>query len=151
MKRIDWLGIALSILFVVLLLLALSWGGVKYAWDSAHVIGCFVASGVSLILLGVVEGYVAKEPVSVFFFLPNIVERWLSQMPWIKYANFILVVQLIPFAVLLNPAVSIIYLFTFFVAFGFIGTLYFGPVIFQSVYGADSTTSGLRLLPYMVN
>lgn len=30
-KRIDWLGIALSILFVVLLLLALSWGGVKYA------------------------------------------------------------------------------------------------------------------------
>jgi hypothetical protein len=32
MKRIDWLGIALSILFVVLLLLALSWGGVKYAY-----------------------------------------------------------------------------------------------------------------------
>ncbi|KAI8583459.1 hypothetical protein K450DRAFT_169716 [Umbelopsis ramanniana AG] len=120
MKRIDWLGIAFSILFVVLLLLALSWGGVKYAWNSPHVIACFVASGVSLIILGFVEGYVAKEP-------------------------------LIPFPVLLNPAIAIIYIFTFFVAFGFIGTLYFGPVIFQSVYGADSTTSGLRLLPYMVN
>lgn len=67
MKRIDWLGIALSILFVVLLLLALSWGGVKYDWNSAHVIACFVASGISLILLGFVEGYVAKEPVSIFF------------------------------------------------------------------------------------
>jgi hypothetical protein len=65
-KRIDWLGIAFSILFVVLLLLAMSWGGVKYAWNSAHVIACFVASGVSLILLGFVEGYVAKEPVSFF-------------------------------------------------------------------------------------
>ena len=149
-KRIDWLGIALSILFVVLLLLALSWGGVKYDWNSSHVIGCFVASGISLILLGFVEGYVAKEPVS-FFFLPSNVEGWLSPTPWITCANIILVVQLIPFAVLLNPSVSIIYVFTFFVAFGFIGTLYFGPVIFQSVYGADSTTSGLRLLPYMVN
>ncbi|KAG2172481.1 hypothetical protein INT44_006654 [Umbelopsis vinacea] len=118
-KRIDWLGIAFSILFVVLLLLALSWGGVKYAWNSPHVIACFVASGVSLILLVFIEGWVAKEP-------------------------------LIPFPVILNPAVAIIYIFTFFVAFGFIGTLYFGPVIFQSVYGADSTTSGLRLLPYMV-
>jgi Fungal trichothecene efflux pump (TRI12) len=65
-KRIDWLGIAFSILFVVLLLLALSWGGVKYAWNSPHVIACFVASGVSLIILGFVEGYVAKEPVSLF-------------------------------------------------------------------------------------
>ncbi|KAI9287669.1 major facilitator superfamily domain-containing protein [Umbelopsis sp. AD052] len=118
-KRIDWLGIAFSILFVVLLLLALSWGGVKYAWNSPHVIACFVASGVSFILLIFIEGWVAKEP-------------------------------LIPFPVILNPAVAIIYIFTFFVAFGFIGTLYFGPVIFQSVYGADSTTSGLRLLPYMV-
>lgn len=37
------------------------------------------------------------------------------------------------------------------VAFGFIGAIYFGPVMFQSVYLADSTGSGIRLLPYMVN
>ncbi|GAB5589437.1 hypothetical protein Unana1_04337 [Umbelopsis nana] len=118
-KRIDWLGIALSILFVVLLLLALSWGGVKYAWDSPHVIGTFVGAGVSLVLLGFIEGWVAKEP-------------------------------LIPFQVLFNPAVALIYVFTFAVAFGFIGAIYFGPVMFQAVYGADSTASGIRLLPYMI-
>ncbi|CAM0136751.1 unnamed protein product [Umbelopsis sp. WA50703] len=36
------------------------------------------------------------------------------------------------------------------VAFGFIGAIYFGPVMFQAVYLADSTGSGVRLLPYMV-
>ncbi|KAJ2960511.1 hypothetical protein NQZ79_g4129 [Umbelopsis isabellina] len=118
-KRIDWLGIALSILFVVLLLLALSWGGVKYAWGSPHIIGTFIGSGVSLLLLGFVEGKVAKEP-------------------------------LIPLPVLFNPSVAIIYTFTFMVAFGFIGAIYFGPVMFQAVYLADSTGSGVRLLPYMV-
>lgn len=32
----------------------------------------------------------------------------------------------------------------------FIGTLYFGPVYYQSVFGADSTQSGIRLIPFMV-
>jgi hypothetical protein len=34
--------------------------------------------------------------------------------------------------------------------FGFIGTLYFGPIYFQAVFGANSTESGVRLIPYMV-
>lgn len=45
---------------------------------------------------------------------------------------------------------ALIFVFTFAVAFGFIGAIYFGPVMFQAVYGADSTASGVRLLPYMV-
>lgn len=32
----------------------------------------------------------------------------------------------------------------------FIGTLYFGPVYYQAVFGANSTQSGLRLIPFMV-
>lgn len=35
-----------------------------YSWGSGHAIGSFVASGVSLVLLIIVEGWVAKEPVS---------------------------------------------------------------------------------------
>lgn len=31
----------------------------------------------------------------------------------------------------------------------FIGTLYFGPILFQAVFGADSTGSGIRLIPFM--
>lgn len=33
--------------------------------------------------------------------------------------------------------------------FSFIGTLYFGPILFQAVFGASSTSSGIRLIPYM--
>lgn len=32
----------------------------------------------------------------------------------------------------------------------FIGTLYFGPVYYQAVFGVNSTESGLRLIPFMV-
>lgn len=32
----------------------------------------------------------------------------------------------------------------------FTGTLYFGPIYFQSVFGASSTESGIRLIPFMV-
>lgn len=35
-----------------------------YSWGSGHAIGSFVAAGVSLVLLIIVEGWVAKEPVS---------------------------------------------------------------------------------------
>lgn len=31
----------------------------------------------------------------------------------------------------------------------FMGTLYFGPVLFQSVFGASTIESGVRLIPYM--
>lgn len=31
----------------------------------------------------------------------------------------------------------------------FIGTLYFGPILFQSVFGASSSESGIRLIPFM--
>lgn len=33
---------------------------------------------------------------------------------------------------------------------GFIGVLYFGPIMYQAVFDASSTESGIRLIPYMV-
>lgn len=64
LKRIDYIGTLLEVAMVVVLLLALNWGGEKYAWNSAPIIGCFVASAVCLIAFCVVEGWVAIEPVS---------------------------------------------------------------------------------------
>ncbi|KAG0165272.1 hypothetical protein DFQ30_008692 [Apophysomyces sp. BC1015] len=57
---------------------------------------------------------------------------------------------LIPPEVILNPAVIVIYCYTACLGLGFIGTLYFGPIYFQSVFGADSTQSGTRLIPFMI-
>ncbi|KAG2235407.1 major facilitator superfamily domain-containing protein [Thamnidium elegans] len=57
---------------------------------------------------------------------------------------------LLPARVLLNPPVTIVYGYMMCLGLTFIGTLYFGPVYYQSVFGADSTQSGLRLIPFMV-
>ncbi|CDH51089.1 family drug resistance transporter [Lichtheimia corymbifera JMRC:FSU:9682] len=117
LRRIDWLGTVFVIGFVCCILLALSWGQ-SYGWGSGHAIGSFVAAGVSLVLLIIVEGWVAKEP-------------------------------LFPRDVILNPAVVLFYLYIICLGFCFIGTLYYGPILYQSVFGADSMGSGVRLVPYM--
>lgn len=59
---IDYPGVILLILGVVPLMLALSWGGVEYAWGSAQIIGMFIFSGVALALLLWVESR-SKEPI----------------------------------------------------------------------------------------
>ncbi|KAI9320221.1 major facilitator superfamily domain-containing protein [Dichotomocladium elegans] len=116
-KRIDIAGTFLLIAFVCCLLLGLCWGRI-YGWSSGHAIGPFVAAGVSLIVLGIVESKFAKEPV-------------------------------IPLELLGNPAVSIFYLYVFCFGLGFVATLYYSPILYQSVFGADSIDSGVRLVPYM--
>lgn len=57
---------------------------------------------------------------------------------------------LLPASVMLNPDVIIVYSYMFCLGLTFIGTLYFGPVLFQSVFGANSSESGIRLIPFMV-
>jgi EmrB/QacA subfamily drug resistance transporter len=60
--RIDYLGGALLILTILPLLLALSWGGVQYAWGSVQVAGLLVFSGVMATAFLVVETR-ALEPI----------------------------------------------------------------------------------------
>lgn len=55
-----------------------------------------------------------------------------------------------PGRVILNPSVTIVYAYMMCLGLTFIGTLYFGPIYYQAVFGADSTQSGLRLIPFMV-
>lgn len=47
--RIDWLGALTMSGTVIPFLLALIWGGSKYAWDSAEILGLFAASAVMLV------------------------------------------------------------------------------------------------------
>jgi EmrB/QacA subfamily drug resistance transporter len=61
-RHIDFLGSGLLILGVVPMLLALSWGGNSYAWDSPIIIGLFVFSAVMLVVFGLVESR-AIEPI----------------------------------------------------------------------------------------
>ena len=47
--RIDYAGVTTLILTVVPIMLALSWGGAQYPWDSLLIIGLFVFSAVMLL------------------------------------------------------------------------------------------------------
>jgi predicted MFS family arabinose efflux permease len=59
---IDYLGAALIVSGVSSLLLALVWGGDRYAWGSGPIVGLFVAAGVILALFVWWEGR-ATEPI----------------------------------------------------------------------------------------
>src|ERR1700741_3273790 len=66
--RIDVLGAALVLTAFVPLLLALSWGGNQYAWESPRVLGLFAVTAVSLVLFVLVERSVPEPilPLSLF-------------------------------------------------------------------------------------
>ncbi|WP_448575165.1 MDR family MFS transporter [Thermomicrobium sp.] len=60
--RIDYLGAALLVTGVTPLLLAFSWAGTEYPWDSPPIIGLFAASALSLVLFVAAE-LRAPEPI----------------------------------------------------------------------------------------
>lgn len=64
--KVDVIGALLLFAAFVPLLLALSWGGHQYAWNSQLVLGLFAVTAVSLVLFGVAERY-ASEPILPLF------------------------------------------------------------------------------------
>lgn len=60
--RIDYPGLVTLVLTVVSLMLALSWAGTEYAWDSPPIIGMFAFAGLMLLIFILIE-HRASEPV----------------------------------------------------------------------------------------
>lgn len=60
--EIDYLGAVLVVLTAATALLALTLGGTHYAWDSAHIVGLFAVSALSLAIFIWVEAR-AREPI----------------------------------------------------------------------------------------
>jgi EmrB/QacA subfamily drug resistance transporter len=67
---VDYAGITTLIFFVVSLMLALSWAGVEYAWDSTQIMVLFDFSALMLLLFVIVEMR-AKEPILPLWILRN--------------------------------------------------------------------------------
>jgi EmrB/QacA subfamily drug resistance transporter len=70
---IDYPGVALLILFVVPMLLALSWGGVEYPWGSTEIIGMFIFTAVAFTFFIFVERHSREPIVSLSLFKNRIV------------------------------------------------------------------------------
>src|ERR1700716_1309213 len=67
-RRIDFLGAATLVAGVVPLLLALSWGGNDYPWNSPVIVGLFTVAAVMLIIFIQIERHAAEPiiPLSLF-------------------------------------------------------------------------------------
>ncbi|KAG0003803.1 hypothetical protein BGZ80_007277 [Entomortierella chlamydospora] len=63
LRRIDYVGAILLMVAVILILLPLSWGGNKYAWDSGIVIGLLCAGFAVGGIFVLAEWKIAKEPI----------------------------------------------------------------------------------------
>lgn len=62
LKRIDWLGNAILMSSVVAVLIALTWGGTLYTWDSWHVLVPLLVGAAGMVLFFVHQKYYATEP-----------------------------------------------------------------------------------------
>ncbi|KAI8320243.1 MFS general substrate transporter [Martensiomyces pterosporus] len=63
LRRIDFVGSLISLLSIVLILLALSWGGREYPWGSARVICCIVLGYLVAALFVFYESRYPMEPI----------------------------------------------------------------------------------------
>jgi hypothetical protein len=64
LKRIlelDLLGASILIPAIIMLLLAVQWGGSTYAWNSSRIIGLFVGAGIMLIMFGVSQWWLGED------------------------------------------------------------------------------------------
>ncbi|KAE8552715.1 hypothetical protein EYB25_004094 [Talaromyces marneffei] len=68
-RKLDIMGFFLFAPAAIQVFLALEWGGSKYAWNSATIIGLFCGSGATIILFGVWEYYQGDNAMAPFSIL----------------------------------------------------------------------------------
>ena len=93
--RIDYGGVVTMTLFVATLILALTWGGVDYAWGSAMIIGMLAFSVVMLVLFILNESR-AQEPIIPLTLFKNRVMVVSAIVSLFMGASFFPVVNFIP-------------------------------------------------------
>lgn len=57
LRQFDWCGTLAFVPSILCLLLALQWGGSKYAWNNARIIVLFILFGILLILFALIQKY----------------------------------------------------------------------------------------------
>lgn len=63
LKQLDYAGSALTLVWAILILLGLSWGGKTFPWDSAAVLSCLILGIVLLAFFVYVEAKWVKLPI----------------------------------------------------------------------------------------
>ncbi|KAI8982712.1 iron permease [Trametes punicea] len=71
LARIDWLGNLIIIAGTTLALLALTWGGIRFPWSSAHVLAPLIIGLILILVFFIYENFVPKEPTTPLDILQN--------------------------------------------------------------------------------
>lgn len=122
-REIDYIGTLLQIGAFVSGIMAISFGGVLFAWNSATTIALFVLSGVLFILLGFQQGFTVLTTLSRRVFPTQYVTNKEMAILFSQIA-----------AASTNSFIAI----------------YFIPLYFQFVQSDQALRSGVRLLPYII-
>ncbi|KAL1880852.1 hypothetical protein Plec18167_003387 [Paecilomyces lecythidis] len=122
-KEIDVVGSILQMAALTTFILAISWGGVTYPWNSGQIIGLFVASGVLFIILGFQQ---------TFLILTTLTRR------------------IIPIELFGSRTVLILFACTAAGGASAFVPIYMIPIYFQFTRGDTALDAGVRLLPFIV-
>ncbi|BGP44235.1 hypothetical protein JCM10450v2_000046 [Rhodotorula kratochvilovae] len=117
---LDWTGTILMLGIITCLVLALQWGGEKYAWSDSPVVACFVVFAVLI-------------PVFVAF-------EWKLAGPS----------RILPLEYLNGRTQIGATLAAFFAMFILLVSIYYLPTFFQATRGHSATKSGIDILPFML-
>jgi len=93
--RVDYGGVVTMTLFIVPLILALTWGGVDYAWSSPIILGLLVFSVVMLVTFILIESR-AEEAVIPLRLFKNRVVAVSSIVSFFMGASFFPVISFVP-------------------------------------------------------
>ncbi|KAI0833792.1 iron permease [Trametes gibbosa] len=69
--QMDWTGIIVMIGSTVAILLAITWGGLEFPWNSAHVLVPLIVGAVGILVFFLLEMYWLKGPTVPRFFFTN--------------------------------------------------------------------------------
>ncbi|KAL3481331.1 major facilitator superfamily domain-containing protein [Aspergillus californicus] len=122
-REVDIVGSVLQMAALTTFVLAISWGGVTYPWNSGQIIGLFVASGVIFIILGFQQ---------VFLVLTTLERR------------------IIPVEFFGSRTVLILFASTAAAGASAFVPIYMIPLFFQFTRGDAALDAGVRLLPFIV-
>ncbi|XDG05654.1 hypothetical protein ABKA04_005269 [Annulohypoxylon sp. FPYF3050] len=121
LRSLDILGFALFAGSITMLLIALQWGGVQYAWSSSVIIGLFVGFGVVMILF----------------------------LAWSYWQGEDALIPPRLFTINRNPA--LLCTASFFINGPFQIVIYYLPVWFQGVLGSSPISSGVNFFPTVIS
>jgi MFS family permease len=122
-RTLDWVGVVLSIGAFLTGTMAIAFGGIIYAWNSAPVISLFVVSGSLFIAFGVQQAKAWFTTKELRLFPVQFVH---DKDMCILFAS-------------IGAGTALIFL-----------PIYFLPLYFQYVHGLSALASGVKLIPFIV-